>query len=67
MTRKDYEQVAQAIARVRADRKAPNGGLLPLEVRHTIEEIEDRLIQIFSDDNPRFDHEKFLRACKAID
>lgn len=65
MTRKDYEAIAQAIAKVRADRKAPNGGLLPLEVRHTIEEIEDALAEVFAQDNYRFDRDKFLQACKV--
>lgn len=63
MTRKDYQAIANAIAKVRADRKAPNGGLLPLEVRHTIEEIEDALVLVFESENPRFDRARFLSAC----
>lgn len=65
MTRKDYAAVASAIARVRADRQAPNGGMLPLEVRHAIEEIEDALADVFARDNEKFDREKFITACMA--
>jgi hypothetical protein len=63
MTRKDYQAVADAIAKVRNDRKAPNGGLLPLEVRHTIEEIEDAIADVFARDNDRFDRDRFIQAC----
>ena len=63
MTRKDYEAIARAIARVRHDWGIPNGGLIPLEVRHAIEEIEDAIAQVLKEDNPRFDRYKFLQAC----
>lgn len=63
MTRKDYQAIAEAIAKVRADRRAPNGGMLPQEVRHVIEEIEDALAEVFAKDNPRFDASKFIGAC----
>lgn len=65
MTRKDYQAIARAIAKVRADRQAPNGGLLPLEVRHTLEEVEDALAEVFARDNERFIKDKFVQACKA--
>jgi len=63
MTRKDYQAIAEAIAKVRADRRAPNGGMLPQEVRHVIEEIEDALVKVFENDNPRFNRDRFLGAC----
>lgn len=65
MTRKDYEKVANVIAKVRSDWKAPHGGMLPLEVRHVIEEMEDALAEMFTADNDRFDRDRFLQACKV--
>lgn len=63
MTRKDYQAIAAAIAKVRHDWGAPNGGLIPGEARHAIEEIEWAIAQVFAQDNPRFDRDKFLGAC----
>lgn len=61
MTRKDYQAIAKAIAKVRADRRGGYG--LDIEARHAIEEIEDGLAAVFAADNPRFNRDKFLTAC----
>ena len=52
MTKKDFELIAITIKDIN-DRKATG----------------DRISELFADNlqivNPRFDHDKFLRACKA--
>jgi hypothetical protein len=63
MTRKDYEAIAKAINNVRNDWGAPNGGLIPTEARHAMEEIEYALAKVFGQENPRFDKDKFFMAC----
>lgn len=67
MTRKDYEAIAKALRKVRADRSAPNGGVLPSEVLGTIEDIEDALAGVFASDNPRFNRDRFVEACGHIE
>ena len=49
MTRKDYIKLADMLAQVRKDR----GGLAA---------VENKLVKILADDNPRFDEQKFRAA-----
>lgn len=52
MTRKDYELIAQAFAKV-----ASKGNGL-----HTIAEVVEELTYQLAQDNPRFDTPKFIKA-----
>lgn len=57
MTRKDYELIANAIARTTADNGASAGKVK-----------QDLIINIAAslrDDNPRFDVNRFISACMA--
>lgn len=55
MTRKDYERIVSAI---RGVAKA-KGATVPKPIVETAQSISDALAA----DNPRFDRERFLKAC----
>ncbi len=52
MTRKDFIKVAKYISSLKES--------LPFEARMSMAEFQ---CEIFADSNPRFNREKFLRAC----
>lgn len=54
MTRKDYQVIAQAISDAR-DKYTPEN----VTVAHIVGVLMSRL----KEENPRFDHNKFLKAC----
>lgn len=56
MTRKDYEAIAERIARS-ADKYQYDRGL------SIVEEIVEDLVEIFQDENPNFNADKFVKAC----
>lgn len=56
MTRKDYQAIAVIISSL-ADKYQFDEG------RNIVAEIVEDLSDIFTDDNPRFDREKFVKAC----
>lgn len=51
LSRKDYEAVAQILKRAKT-----------VELDETAAAIADGLIQYFTEDNPRFDKVRFLKA-----
>ena len=56
MTRKDYEMIAAAIERAtHSDEPLSQAALIVSELANT-----------FKADNPRFDAEKFIRACGFV-
>lgn len=48
MTKKDYEKAAQIVQKKR---------------KATAKEVENAFVELFRDDNPRFDEERFRFAC----
>ena len=60
MTRKDYILIAAAIRTALEDiiREANRGVLLP-----QFETLADAIAKALASDNPRFDRERFLKAC----
>ena len=63
MTRKDYEAIAEVIAYSVRRWDTETEGNTPREVRQTIEEIANGIAEVFDWENPRFDADKFYRAC----
>lgn len=59
MTRKDFQLVADVIARLSADFN--NGGEDTVSLSLVAEEMADALATT----NPNFDRERFLKACKG--
>ena len=57
MTRKDYVKFA-AVAKEMAETFGRHGHW------HVVREFEIRMAGIFAADNPRFDRERFYRACE---
>ena len=55
MTRKDYELVSDVIQTLQ--RSADPTGQVPLS------KVTGELAAAFSEDNPRFNHNKFVKAC----
>jgi hypothetical protein len=51
MSKKDYE----AVARILSDSRAISDAALPY--------LAEKFADWFADDNPRFDRERFLKAC----
>ena len=51
MTKKDYIKAAKIVQRRCAEKRA-------------IQPFIDSFIELFADDNPRFDREKFEKACR---
>ena len=63
MTRKDYVAIA-AVLRKRVDRLPDQGTTLEQRVRLAeVLEIAYRIADVFQRDNPRFDEDRFLKAC----
>jgi hypothetical protein len=56
MTKKDYEAIAERIARL-ADKYQHDEG------RNIIAEVVEDLAEEFAEENPRFDFYKFVKAC----
>ena len=56
MNKKDYEQLARAIRCARYSYRASE--------TEPIEAVVNYLITELADDNPRFDKEKFVKACQ---
>lgn len=64
MTRKDYEAIASAILSVRGNIEARNLDVVRLSSEWGItNEIIDKLVTVFANDNPRFQADKFREAC----
>jgi len=59
MTRKDYE----AAARIVQDMRAGTIGGLGIYSRASTDAVETAFAQLFVRDNPRFDEDRFRRAC----
>jgi len=55
MTLKDYELIAGAIAEERRAHSAPS--------RFGVDSTADAVASALARDNPRFDRERFLKAC----
>lgn len=58
MTKKDYERIARAIAGT----SHPYGR----DGEYVLYLLARRLADTLEDDNPRFDRQKFLKACNVI-
>lgn len=56
MTRKDYEAIAERLARL-ADKYQYDEG------KNIIAEVVEDLAEVFAEENPRFDSTIFLWAC----
>jgi hypothetical protein len=56
MTRKDYRAIAERLARS-ADKYQFDEG------RNIVAEVVEDLVEVFGEDNPRFDADKFRKAC----
>ena len=59
MTRKDYVAIAEAMMAARAD--VSNQAISP---KMALKFAEDRIASALAADNPRFDRERFLTACR---
>lgn len=59
MSRKDYEAIAERIARS-ADKYRHDAG------QDIVLEIVEDLAEIFAEDNPRFNFDKFVQACGLV-
>lgn len=58
MTKKDYEKAAKIVRRFRVN--TPDHWIEPL----ISSSMEDGFIELFKNDNPRFDEKRFCAACK---
>ena len=61
MTRKDYVRFAQVLSSYKAD--CHDEGTSP---RVVAQFLALRIADVFADDNPRFDRERFLQACALV-
>ena len=59
MTRKDYELIAKAIA----DLRNATGAVMGEEFQHGAKQAAQYIASALASDNPRFDRERFLKAC----
>lgn len=55
MTKKDFELIASALCESRK--------LTPLYERYALDIVVDKLTQALASKNPRFNKDKFLKAC----
>ena len=55
MTRKDYVQIAEIIREAKKEQDA----------QYMIQYIESAFQCLLASDNPRFDHDRFMEACKV--
>ena len=63
MIRKDYELIANAIEATIESEKQPEGGGYPAV--NALQALAARLAEDLSEENARFDAEKFIAACGA--
>lgn len=64
MTRRDFELIARAIADTRVEQAAlPRAGRI---ANRTLDRAAQRLAADFAVENPRFDRDRFLRACDVL-
>ena len=64
MTRKDYERIASALRSYREEMEATGA---TMETRHrldTMDDVVEILVDIFTEDNPRFTPQRFRQACR---
>ena len=59
MTRKDYVLIASTLKTARDENMARFGGM----ARQGIEVAAEAMADALANENPRFDRERFLRAC----
>ena len=65
MTKKDYILIEKSISDARKDVASNYTEHLALDLRMSgITMVEDRLAMELSSDNPKFDFDKFHKACK---
>lgn len=57
MTKKDFERAAKLIAQRRESLALPK----------LVTKLEEVFVEFFEGDNPRFDRERFLAACRKVD
>ena len=57
MTRKDYVKIAEVL-RSANETHGKHGHW------HVVHEIEQKLANVLAEDNPRFDRERFYKACE---
>ena len=60
LTKKDFEAVAEIIAEDYACYNGPGGAGICGDV---LADISDKLADYFATQNPRFDRERFMKAC----
>lgn len=65
MTRKDYEKFADMIRGTVTSLNNDVEG--KVTGNNVVAHIAMQMIRIFANDNPRFDENKFLKACNLID
>lgn len=65
MTKKDYKAIAEAFNNIRLRYPGPGG--YDIGFNDGISAAANELCSTFRSDNPRFDREKFLKACGAND
>lgn len=67
MTRKHFVAIAEAIQAERVE-ASPYGGSIDVptadRVNEALDTVARRLADVFAADNPRFDRERFLAACR---
>jgi hypothetical protein len=64
VTRKDYERIAQALREYRQETEKTGA---TMETRHkldTVDSVVEILVDIFTEDNPRFTPNRFRQACR---
>lgn len=62
MTKKDYEKIAKVLAK-RITVTGEFSRAYQNEVREQVKYVASDLADTFAEDNPKFDRERFLKAC----
>jgi hypothetical protein len=68
MTKKDYIKAAKMVSERRRDAQSTSRAIGPkqrLYEENVSTEMEDDFVRLFSNDNPRFDENRFRQACKG--
>ena len=65
MSRRDFEMIAACLACERADSYRARTDAIGETMRATLDSLAERLALECEMTNPRFDRERFLRACEA--